>query len=268
MEDVIWHVGDGDEPLIATAIHDGHRVRQEVAEMMHLPEADRLREEDPHTGILAQLAKNHIIPATSRFEVDLNRPREKAVYVKPDDAWGLHVWKDTPHGDFVSRSLERYDDFYARLERTYSDMGERFGAFVIFDIHSYNHRRGGPSAAAEDPDANPEVNVGTGTMDRERWSGIIDRFIGDLGSFESGGRRLDVRENVKFRGGNHARWSHQRFPESACVIAIEFKKFFMDEWSGEVFENDFNFIREALESTFNGVVSEVRKIAKKNNAGR
>ena len=77
-----------------------------------------------------------------------------------------------------------------------------------------------------------------------------------------------VRENVKFRGGNHANWSHQTFPDSACVIAIEFKKFFMDEWSGEVFEEEFKFIREALESTFDGVTNEVRAIAKRKHATR
>lgn len=267
MQDVIWNVGESDEPLIATAIHDGHRVRPEVAELLHLSESDRLREQDPHTGTLAKAATNHIVPGISRFEVDLNRPREKAVYIEPGDAWGLNIWKQKPDSDFVARSLEQYDDFYARLERTYADMSERFGAFVIFDIHSYNHRRGGPAAVAEDPEANPEVNVGTGTMDRQRWSGIIDRFIGELGSYESGGRRLDVRENVKFRGGNHARWSHQRFPDSACVIAIEFKKFFMDEWSGDVFEKEFEIIRAALESTFEGVTAEARKLAKRKNAG-
>ena len=31
-----------------------------------------------------------------------------------------------------------------------------------------------------------------------------------------------------------AKGIHERYPEKACVIAIEFKKIFMDEWTGEV----------------------------------
>lgn len=266
MDDIIWNVGDNDEPLVATAIHDGHRVRREVADLLHLSESDRLREQDPHTGTLAKRAKNHIIPGKSRFEVDLNRPRDKAVYVEPEDAWGMKVWKERPHNELINRSLQQYDGFYARLHQTYSELSRRFGTFVVFDIHSYNHRRGGPTAEPEHPDGHPEVNIGTGTMERSRWFNVIDRFMRDLSSFESGGRRLDVRENVKFFGGNHARWSHQQFPDSACVIAIEFKKFFMDEWSGEIFEEEFDFILGALESTFEGVIHEVRKVNKKKNA--
>jgi N-formylglutamate deformylase len=103
----------------------------------------------------------------------------------------------------------------------------------VLDIHTYNHRRGGPDGKPADPEGNPQVNVGTGTLNRERWAPVIDRFVSDLTSFEFPGGALDVRENVKFFGGNLARWTHENFPESACVISVEFKKFFMDEWTGE-----------------------------------
>jgi hypothetical protein len=268
LKEAIWNISDAQEPLIATAIHDGHDVREEVKDLLHLSDDDRLREQDPYTGDLARTAKNHIIPKKSRFEVDLNRPREKAVYVVAEDAWGLKVWKQRPHSELIERSLNQYDDFYTELHRVYDDMCRRFGAFVVFDIHSYNHRRGGPDAEPEHADGHPEVNVGTGTMDRGRWSGVVDRFIRDLSSYKSGGRSLDVRENVKFFGGNHPKWSHQTFPDSACVIAIEFKKFFMDEWTGEVYSSEFNFISEALQSTFDGVNAEIRAISRKTTAGR
>ena len=39
--------------------------------------------------------------------------------------------------------------------------------------------------------------------------------------------RLDVRENVNFRGGQLAQWAHSTFPDRACVLALEFKKIFM-----------------------------------------
>ena len=46
----IWELQQGDSPLVAAAIHHGHAVREEVAALLALPEADRLREEDPFTG--------------------------------------------------------------------------------------------------------------------------------------------------------------------------------------------------------------------------
>ena len=133
--------------------------------------------------------------------------------------------------------------------------------FVVFDLHSYNHRRDGPDASPADPAANPEVNIGTASMDRDRWAPVVDRFISDLRQFDYRGRHLDVRENVKFRGGHFPRWIHQQFPDSGCALAIEFKKFFMDEWSGSLFRADHQAILEALRSTVPGVIEEVGRLA-------
>jgi hypothetical protein len=43
-----------------------------------------------------------------------------------------------------------------------------------------------------------------------------------------------VRENVAFQGkGEQTRFVHHRYAARGCAIALEFKKFFMDEWTGE-----------------------------------
>ena len=87
-------------------------------------------------------------------------------------------------------------------------------------------------------------------MDRAYWAPIVDSFMSSLAEFDYGGRRLDVRENVRFQGrGEFARFIHSNFPESGCCLAIELKKFFMDEWTGEPYETELNSIREALAST-------------------
>ena len=103
MENVIWKYVEGDGPIVATAIHDGHGLREEVAENMKLNERDRLREEDPYTSEWVEVADTNIIGLCSRFEVDLNRPREKAVYITPDDCWGLDVWKEKPSEKIVKK---------------------------------------------------------------------------------------------------------------------------------------------------------------------
>ena len=203
---------------------------------------------------MTTVAQNRLTVFRSRFEVDVNRPREKAFYIRPEDAWGLHLWKQQPPKELIERSLEEYDRFYAEVKRFLTGLERRFGQFVVFDLHSYNHLRDGPDGPPADPALNPEVNVGTGTMDRERWASIVDRFMTDLRTFDFLGRPLDVRENVKFKGGQFSRWIHETFPETGCAMAIEFKKFFMNEWTGELYHEQFDAIKDALQSTVPGVL--------------
>lgn len=253
-------MGDDISQLIATAIHDGHELRDEVRILMALDEQERRREEDPFTGIWTTVAETRLIALRSRFEVDLNRPREKAVYLKPEDCWGLNIWKQEPSAEVIAGSLTQYDAFYEELHRVCRDAEKRFGRFVIFDIHSYNHRRRGADAEAECGKENPEVNVGTGTMNRDLWKPVIERFMTDLRSFDFLGRRLDVRENVRFKGGNLAAWTHKTFPTTGCALALEFKKFWMDEWTGQPDEAQVAAIGEALASTVEGVLEELNRL--------
>lgn len=260
MTDRIWRLHVGRGPLVATAVHDGHEVRALVAEHLALSDSQRLREEDPFTGVWAEIAETRVVGTRSRFEVDLNRPREKAVYRAPEDAWGLNIWKDDPPDDMFLESLAEYDAFYAAMHELFTDMAEQHGRFVVFDLHSYNHRRQGPDGPVADSQGNPQVNIGTGTMNRQRWAPVVDALIGSLREFDFPGGKLDVRENVKFFGGNWPRWIHENFPESGVAIAIEFKKFFMDEWTGEGDEPMILAIGDALRSTTTAVLDALATV--------
>lgn len=249
-----WRVERGDGPIVAVALHAGHALRPEVAARMRLSDAERLREEDPFTAELATAVPTRVIAERSRFEVDLNRPRAEAVYLQPGQAWGLDVWSEPPPPGLVIRSLDSRACFYRLMTGLLEEKARRWGRFVVFDIHSYNHRRNGPRAPASDARENPDVNVGTGSMDRTRWGHVVDRFMSDLRGYGDGDRTLDVRENVRFRGGWFSRWVHERFPASGCAIAIEFKKTFMDEWTGEVDPARLDWLVSTLASTVPGVV--------------
>ena len=249
MSDDIVALTDRGGPVIATAIHSGHAVRREIAHLFALDEATRLREEDPHTGRLAAVAPTHLIALRSRFEVDLNRPREDAVYRVAAESWGLEVWREPCTDELVAGSLAVYDAFYAVLERTLRSR-ERF---VVLDCHSYNHRRKGPAASPESPAENPEVNIGTGTLDRDRWGALVDRFSADLAAAEVCGHRLDVRENMRFEGGEMSAWINRTFEDRGCAIAVEFKKTFMDEWTGRLDVDHLDQLCRALASTLPGL---------------
>ncbi|WP_245409855.1 N-formylglutamate amidohydrolase [Pararhizobium haloflavum] len=229
-----WTIHTGEAPVIATAIHNGHAVRPEVADDLALGEQDRLREEDPFTEYTTRDVPNRIICHHSRFEFDLNRARDEAIYVRPEQSWGLKVWKEQPSASEVEASLSSYDEYYAMLRFTLERMQRRHGHFVLLDIHSYNHRRDGPDAPPRDEVEAPEINIGTFSMDRARWAGVVDPFIEHLRSSRLAGRAPDVRENVAFQGkGEQTRFVHTNFPTTGCAIAIEFKKMFMDEWTGQ-----------------------------------
>lgn len=244
-------------PIVTAAIHDGHHLSDSISQLIALDDDEQLREEDPYTGIWAGISKNHIISNTSRFEFDLNRSPEKAIYLTPEDAWGLQVWKHQPSEEILEKTRHNYAEIYRKIHAGITRLVERFGTVVILDLHSYNHRRQGPDGPAADAELNPEVNVGTGTMNRAYWAPVVDRLIGDLRKGDFLGRQLDVRENIKFRGGYFPRWIHENFSDSVCCISLEFKKFFMDEWTGDPHWHMIERIEELLESAIPGLLEEI-----------
>lgn len=254
---MLFNFSDLNYPIVAAAIHDGHSMREELQDYLYIKDKDRLREEDPFTGKWLSISKNSITTEFSRFEVDLNRPKDKAVYLTPDDSWGLKVWKYPLPEEVYYTSLVKYQEFYSELEKKINSLLERNKIVVVYDIHSYNYKRNGPTQPAEPDSLNPELNLGTGTLNRERWTPIVDRFINDVRNFNFLDRRIDIRENIKFRGGNFPRWIHQNFPESVCCLSIEFRKFFMDEWTGEPNIPIIEEIEKLLEHTTRGVLEEI-----------
>jgi N-formylglutamate amidohydrolase len=257
MEMKAFEIISGESPIVTAAIHDGHFIRKEVAEYLNLSEHERLREEDPYTDYLAGVSDTRIVGRTSRFEVDLNRPRAKAVYQEPADAWGLHVWKKPLPMDIIERSLDQYDAFYAEVGNLLTSVIGRCGCFIVLDLHTYNHRRDLESEAPAS--LNPEINIGTVHFPR-RWQNVKDRFMDQLSRTEVNGHHPDVRENIKFKGGEFSSWINRNYGEYGCSLAIEFKKVFMDERTGTVDIHHIKNLRGALARTIPAIQSQLEKI--------
>jgi N-formylglutamate amidohydrolase len=238
--------------VVATAVHNGHELRSELADLIELDEPTRLREEDPHTGALAARFESSVIVHRSRFEVDLNRERDIAVYRNPDDAWGLDLWRQPLPDHQVSESVALYDTFYADLANALDRLVAERGGFVLFDIHSYNHRRSGPEADPDPPEENPVVNLGTGSLPG-RWQPVSEAFMKQIREQTLDELPLDVRENVRFQGRQVARWVHETYTETGCALAIELKKVYMDEWTGKVYPDKLRRLGDALVSTIDEV---------------
>jgi N-formylglutamate amidohydrolase len=247
-----WRRGDG--PVLATAIHAGHDLRSEVATLTALTDAQRLREEDPYSDRWTAVAGTSVVVHRSRWEVDLNRERARAVYLQPEDCWGLPPWSTPPSEAFLARSRDLYDRFYAELAAECDRILATCPAVVVLDLHSYNHRRDGPDAPPANAVGNPDVNIGTRSLDRRAWAGLVDRFAADVRA-----DGLDVRENVRFGGATLARWLHQRYPGVVACLAVDVKKIFMDEHTGTLDEDLVGRVSDAIARAVPGLVEETAR---------
>ena len=223
-------VNDRDTPVIAFALHDGHFIDDDLRAYLLLDEQGRSREEDPYTGyMIADLPVSNVLVHTSRFQLDLNRTKDKAVYQKPEDAWGLNVWNNLP-SPCIKRLHENYDLFYSTVATLFEAAIKKYDRFFILDVHSYNYLREGPFKDA-DITGHPEINIGT-AYNREKWKGLCDRLTGLFADAAVLDHKIDARQNIIFKGGAFAQWVIEKYGEYGAVFSIEFKKTFMNEWTG------------------------------------
>jgi N-formylglutamate deformylase len=249
---------DYDEPFVFTAIHNGHYVSENINKNLSMEEETRRREEDSNTEFFTELCSNSIIAKTSRCEFDINRTPDKAVYMKPEDSWDKKIRKRKPSKFEITQSILRYDAFYAEAKKHFDILKEKHGKFFVYDIHSYNHRRDGDTKPPAPLPYNPEIIIGTNNMPVSR-ANIIHDIHKDFLKYDYFGRSLNTRINIKFPGGNFSRWIHRTYPNNACCVALEFKKIFMDEWTGEYYPEIMEKLREALMSTIPKIKKNMKK---------
>ena len=218
-------------PVMITAIHAGHTIRPALRPWLEIAEEERLREEDPLTDFFLPAGDTIVRANRSRFEFDLNRPPAKAVTTDPDDTWGLRIWNPALPEVEKERSLALHRQFYDRIAERVDAMIAAHGRILVLDLHSYNHRRDGSDAEPSDPQTNPDIDLGATTLNKDIYGGLLDRFGAALRARPVGDSTLDVRTNVRWDDGGHfPEWLHAQYGDAACVMTLEFKKIFMDEW--------------------------------------
>ena len=216
---------------MVTGIHAGHTVRSSLKPWLVIGEVERLREEDPLTDYFLSAGDTVVRANRSRFEFDLNRPLKKAVTTEPEDTWGLRIWDDGLPDTERDHSLTLYRQFYQIIAERVKAMLAENERILVLDIHSYNHRRDGRNELPADPEENPDIDLGATTLNKEIYSELVTKFADGLRSHPVNGRELDVRTNVRWEDGGHfPEWLHAEFGDAACVITLEYKKIFMDEW--------------------------------------
>ncbi len=204
---------------ICGAVHDGHQFRKELWDNCLHTEYDRWYEEDPATK---QMVQNHpivIAGCDSRFEYDLNRAPDVAIY---EDAWGKELWKNSLKTEVKERSLEKHINFYKVLHALVSKIESKYGAAIVYDIHSYNWRRWDREV--------PVVNLGTTNIDNTRYSSFVNSWSETLSNIKLPHNIATTSGiNDTFYGnGYFLKYITENF-KNTLVLATEFSKIYCHE---------------------------------------
>lgn len=209
--------------FVCTAIHNGHRMRPDIACKCAWSEEQRLYEEDPYTADVISRMPITVVGGDSRFEYDLNRKPEECIH---EEAWGRKVWKAPLSESQKKASRAKHAAFYAVLGTLYGKLAELHPRVVIYSVHAYNYRR--PRMGES-----PLFNIGTEQLDLRRWQPDIDDWVSALEAIQL--PHVDIRvaiNEVFFGRGYHATFTVSRFP-NILPLPTEIKKVYMDELTGQ-----------------------------------
>lgn len=207
-------------PYVCTAIHDGHRFREGLTDICLLNEGERLFEEDPHTSVFIQSLPITLIGGDSRYEYDLNREEENCIY---DIAWGKQVWKRPLTDQEKEVSLTKHRNFFKVVHALITSLEKRFGACVVYDIHSYNYKRHERSFL---------FNIGIENIDIKKYNRHISNWKKELLTIKPPKINPEVSVNHLFYGrGNLLKYVKSNF-NNTLVLATEVQKIFMNEETG------------------------------------
>ena len=206
-------------PYACGAVHDGHQFRKELWSNCLHTEYDRWFEEDPCTKEFVKTHPIVIAGCDSRFEYDLNRDPENAIY---QDAWGKKLWAAPLNPIHHKTSLEKHAAFYSVVDALLQKLEEKFGVVVVYDMHSYNWRRWDREV--------PVINLGTSNIDTDRFGNSVEAWRQSLSELEIPN---DVKSTSKindtFQGnGYFLKYITKNF-KNTLVLATEFKKIYCDE---------------------------------------
>lgn len=225
-------------PYVCAAVHDGHQFRKSLWSNCTHSEYERWYEEDPCTKEMIIDHPIVIAGCDSRFEYDLNRDPETAVYT---DAWGKELWKEPLSDSEKQISLNKHSNFYKVVYELIKTLEKIHGKCIVYDMHSYNWKRWNREV--------PTWNLGTANVDQDRFAEDIESWRISLSEINlPNGIVSDAKVNDTFQGnGYFLKYITQSF-SNTLVLATEIKKIYCDEL------NQFNYpevvasVKKELES--------------------
>ncbi|GAA0714937.1 N-formylglutamate deformylase [Dokdonella soli] len=147
----IYTLHRGTTPLLVSLPHDGTAVPADLAARM-TPEARRIPDTDWHVSRLYafahELGASMIVPAHSRYVVDLNRPSDNASLYPGQNTTGLcpvvqfsgepiYQAGEEPQPDEIATRVERYwKPYHDALAAEIARLRAAYGRVVVWEGHS------------------------------------------------------------------------------------------------------------------------------------
>jgi len=223
-------------PYVCGAVHDGHNFRKELWDNCLHSGYDRWYEEDPETKNMVYTLPIVIAGCDSRFEYDLNRPPEEAVF---ETAWGKELWKEPLPEAMKLRSQQKHTNFYKIVHALISKVESKFGACIIYDMHSYNWKRWDRAV--------PTWNLGTSNVDNERFNDIIKSWQKSLSEIKLPHNiKSDSLINNTFYGNGYFLKYITKSFQNTLVLATEIAKIYCDEHSRVIYPEVVAAVEEQL----------------------
>ena len=222
-------------PYCCVAVHHGSNLRADLKPKIALDDFQRWYEEDPFTGYFIDSLPITLIAHDSRYEYDLNRRPEAAIY---DVAWGLKVWTWRLSPKERQQSLKKHENFYKVVKALVAKLKEKFDGCVVYDIHSYNYKRWDRKV--------PLFNIGTENIDNHRYGTYVDHWRDQLSSIELPDIENKVGVNDVFFGRGYLLEFITREFDQVLVLATEIKKVYCNETTGEDFPEIIALLRQSF----------------------
>ncbi len=222
--------------FLCAAVHDGTHFRKELWEKCTHTAYERWYEEDPCTKQMVQSLPMVIAGLDSRFEYDLNRDPENAIY---EDAWGKKLWKTPLSAEEKAQSLSKHHSFYKVVNALITKIEEKFGAGIVFDMHSYNWKRWDRPV--------PVINLGTSNIDTERFYAFAKAWCSSLKEIElPNSIETTAAINDTFQGNGYFLKFITKHFDQTLVLATEFSKIYCDETAYKIYPDVVYAIEDQL----------------------
>jgi len=222
---------------VCAAVHDGHQFRKELWENCLHSNYERWYEDDPATKNMVAALPIVVAGLDSRFEYDLNRAPESAIY---EDAWGKKLWRKPLTDQMISKSLAKHNAFYKVVTALLEKLEALHPTCVVYDMHSYNWRRW--------PREVPTWNLGTQNVDQKRFASSIEAWRQSLSEMKiANGIQSTASVNDTFYGnGYFLKYISSHF-KNTLVLATEVAKIYCNEYEQFLFPEVIESIAAELE---------------------
>lgn len=221
---------------VCGAVHDGHQFRRALWDNCLHSEYDRWYEEDPETKNMIASHPIVIAGCDSRFEYDLNRTPEEAVF---ETAWGKQLWKKPLEDVEIKKSKAKHANFYKVVHALITKLEELHGTCIVYDMHSYNWQRWDREV--------PTWNLGTINIDNKRFGDLVELWRKDLAAIilPHDIPQTSAINNTFYGNGYFLKYITNNF-DNTLVLATEIAKIYCEEYEQVIYPEVVSAVENQL----------------------